>query len=119
MTRRRCATALPAAVLAVAALSACSGDDSDDGDDCVGSTSGDLSVHESGGMLSDGVAAPVDDTDLDADPPVLSLRLDGAPQADRDNAVDLEVGDSFTVKGVTYEVAGFCEENAWLNESAG
>lgn len=119
MTRRRHSALMVAALAATAALTACSSDASDDGDDCVGASSGDFSLHESGGMLSDGVAAPVEDADLDADPPLLSLRLDGAPQAEHDNAVELEVGDSFTVKGVTYEVAGFCEENAWLNEAKG
>lgn len=118
MIRRR-HTALAVAALATLALTACSSDASDDGDDCAGSTSGDFSVHESGGILTDDVVAPVDSVDLDAQPPLLSLRLDGALPAERDNAVDLEVGDRFTVKGVTYEVAGFCEDQAWLNESSG
>ena len=114
MTRSRCA-ALAATV--VLTLASCSDDDGGGGDACAGSTSGDINVHVSGGVLTDGVVAPVESADVDADPPRLSLRLDGAPRGERDNAVDLGVGDSFTVKGHTYTVAGFCEDNAWLDES--
>lgn len=104
---------IPAAATTVLALAACGG--GGDGDACAGASEGDYNVHVSGGMLADGVVAPVESVDLDADPPLLSLRLDGAPSAERDGAADLAVGDSFTAKGTTYTVAGFCEKSAWLD----
>lgn len=107
-----------AAVLLAVTLTACASD-SDDGDACSGASEGEYHVHVSGGMLADDVVAPVESVDLDADPPLLSLRLEGVPATERDGAVDLEVGDTFTAKGSTYSVAGFCRKDAWLNEMKG
>jgi hypothetical protein len=47
-----------------------------------------------------------------------SLRLGDATEAERQAAVDLQVGDTFESHGVTYQLVGACEDRdgVWLNQ---
>lgn len=111
--------------LAASTVGAC-GDDTEPGGDvpegeCVGKSSGDATVSASHpSPLPGGGEAGIGSVDTDADPHLLNIVLGGdATQDERDSAVDLAVGDTFTLQRSTYTVVGFCEDEAWLNRSVG
>jgi hypothetical protein len=130
--RRRAGAALAVAALAAALTAGC-GDDSDGTDDsggnggsvsgaggCVGETSGDVTLTAAGDMaLPSGGNAGVGSVESDEDPPQLNLILGGATEAEEEAATGLAVGDTFTVQGTSYTVEGFCEDKAYLAQSAG
>ena len=108
-------TAPLAAALAVCLLGL--GCDSEPGSDCVGEESGDLVVSQGGNLaLPGGGDVGIGSTRLDDDPPTVNLGLGGATEAERQQAVDMQVGDTFSVQDTTYTLVGACDDTVWLDE---
>jgi len=109
-----------AGAIVISALLGGCGDSSTGGETtdagCIGTTSGEYELSstfpsELPGVDSAGLAA----TNLEDDPPTVSLILTGAAVAQTNNAVDLEVGDEFTVAGKSYTLRGACQDKVWLD----
>jgi hypothetical protein len=129
----RMATTVAATLLALALVGACGDDSESDADsdgnggdtsessgDCFGATSGEITLLASGPVsLPGGGSAGVGSVESDEDPPVLNLLLGGGSATEQEDATKLEVGDTFTFEGATYSVQGFCEDKAYLTQSAG
>ncbi|MGI8612818.1 MAG: hypothetical protein ACR2KL_02545 [Nocardioidaceae bacterium] len=120
--RSRGARWLTASVLVVAtALAGCSsGGGTGPGDQpsagsCVGEHSGDVSLSStSDHPLPGGGSAGIGTTQIDDSPPMLNLILGGASTAERAAAINLHVGDTFSLQGTSYTVLGFCADAAYL-----
>ncbi|MDN5855196.1 MAG: hypothetical protein L0K86_20580 [Actinomycetia bacterium] len=111
-----------ACVVAAITMSGCSDETAPGGDtsegECTGQESASITVIESGDTpLPGGGSAGIGTVEEEHDPPLLNLILGDATEAERDSAIELEAGDTFTLKDKTYTVAGFCEDKAWLNEA--
>ncbi|HYJ66379.1 MAG TPA: hypothetical protein VEX15_01820 [Nocardioidaceae bacterium] len=136
--RRRAGAVLAVAALAAALTAGCGddGNDSDstdgtddsggnggsvsDGGGCIGETSGDVTLTAAGDMaLPGGGNAGVGSVESDEDPPQLNLILGGGTEQEEEAATGLEVGDTFSVQGTSYTVEGFCDDKAYLAQSAG
>ncbi len=109
-------TGLAVMALAAATLSACSSD----GDDrwCVGAEDGEVSLSPGvDNPLPGGGSAGIASLRLDDDPPAVNLSLGDATEAERQAAVDMQVGDTFELQGTSYELVGACEDRdqVWLD----
>lgn len=101
-------------VLLFGAATACSSDD--DAGACIGAETGDVTIREGVDVpLPGGGSAGIGATNLDEDPPTVTLVLGDATEAERQSAVDMEVGDVFTAAGASYELVGACADRAWVN----
>ena len=101
-------------MLLAGAVVACSSD-GDDGD-CVGQQDGEVLIRESiDAPLPEGGSVSIGATNLDEDPPTVTIHLGDATEADRQSAVDMEIGDVFTSNGASYELVGACADRAWVN----
>lgn len=85
--------------------------------ECVGQRSGALTLTSGEDTaLPGGSSAAVETTDLEADPPVVSLALGESTRIERENASALSVGDQFGLQRAVYEVVGICDDEVVLNE---
>lgn len=111
---RRGARLVVLALAASTTLTAC-GDD----DGCAGERDGDVTLRAGlDSPMPDGGNVGIGSVNTDADPPRITFVLGDATETERDGAIELEAGDTFTLKNKTYTVAGFCEDKAWLDEGA-
>jgi hypothetical protein len=105
-----------ASIALVGGLAGCTADDPS----CVGEQSGDVTLTLGVDWdLPAGGNAGIGSVDLAADPPWVSLVIWPATKGQQDSASHLEVNDTFAVAGATYSIAGFCEDETYVNEVSG
>ena len=112
-------------VITLVLLCACSSDrpgESSDGlfgPQCVGQQEGEVSLSPGvDNPLPGGGGAGIASLSLDDDPPTVNLSLGDATEAERQAAVDMQLGDTFESHGVSYQLVGACEDRdqVWLNQ---
>lgn len=84
--------------------------DSPFGPHCVGEEAGDEAVGTgSDHSLPGGGSVRIGSLELDDDPPTVNLSLGDATEDERQNALDMQLGDTFELQGSSYELVGACE----------